>query len=108
MGQSLIVVGVVCLMIALIFGLAAQTVSIRSGEAPGPAAQGVASGFAIAGGLCFLGAAVASRYSQRDRASELSAYNKELEERLHRLEQELEARVGDWKEGRQEGGSTNQ
>jgi hypothetical protein len=102
------VVGVVCLVIALLCGLAGQTVTVRPGEAPGPASQGAAGGFAIAGGLCLLGAAVATRYSQRDRASELSAYNKELEERLQRLEQELEARVSDWKEGRQEGGSTNQ
>jgi hypothetical protein len=107
--------GVVCLVVALAFGLAGQTVSVSSyssggtvsGSAPGPAAQGAACGFAIAGGLCFLGAAVASRYAQRDRASELAARNEELEERLHRLERELEARVADWKEGQPQGGSPN-
>lgn len=111
MDKILLLIGTACLVAGLAFGLAGQKVSVSSsssggsvsGVAPGPAAQGAAGGFAIAGGLCSLAAAVASRYSQRDRASELTARNEELEERLHRLGRELQARVGDWKEERHAG-----
>lgn len=77
----LMLTGAVCLVIALAFGLAGQTVEVRSysregtfsGSAPGPAAQGAACGFAIAGGLCMVAAALVHRTDQTARVRVLEA-----------------------------------
>lgn len=98
LSQVLLFVGVVCLVVALAFGLLGQTVSVSSSSSAGPAPQGAACGFAVAGGLCFLGAAVAARYAAQDRAGEQAARNANLEERIHQLEQELAARMANWEE----------
>ena len=63
LGTFLIVVGLLCLVTAGGFG-SWQTVRVpRTGdataEAPNVTGAGAACGFAIAGGLCFLGVAVA-------------------------------------------------
>jgi hypothetical protein len=74
----LFILGLACLLTGLGFGLAAQAVKASSstdanrtptttyGEAPGPAAQGAACGFAIAGGLCLFGAALCVRGEGKD------------------------------------------
>jgi hypothetical protein len=113
MSQLLLVIGGICLVIALAFGLAGQTVRVSSsrpssgetvvGDAAGPAAQGAAGGFAVAGGLCFLGAASAARYSSADVVQVQRARLEEQEERIRQLERQLEARVGNWTEEQEQG-----
>jgi hypothetical protein len=92
----LILAGAACLVIALAFGLAGQTVEVRSysrdgtfsGSAPGPAAQGAACGFAIAGGLCLLGAAVVKRNADLDTSRKQAALICELEAQVANLHDE--------------------
>ena len=65
----LVVLGLVAWVAAALFGAIPTTVDSElpagSGKAyvktPSPAGAGAACGFAVAGGLCFLGAALASR-----------------------------------------------
>ena len=74
MSHFLAALGSLCLIVALIFGIVCQTVEVKTwsraeqvtGTAPGPGAQGAACGFAIAGGLCLVGAAIAYRSAGRD------------------------------------------
>jgi hypothetical protein len=60
LGTLAIVVGLLCLMAAVAFGMA-QTVRLSKPEteAPNTTAAGAACGLAIAGGLCFVAAAIA-------------------------------------------------
>jgi drug/metabolite transporter (DMT)-like permease len=63
-GMFALVVGILCLLVAGVFG-AAQTVRVSLPreqaytDAPNTTAAGAACGFAIAGGLCFVAAAIA-------------------------------------------------
>jgi hypothetical protein len=66
---ALVVLGLLAWVVAALFGAIPTTVdtAIAAGggtaqaKAPSPSGAGAACGFAIAGGLCFLGAALASR-----------------------------------------------
>ena|ERR1022692_249363 len=96
MTHVLVVFGIACLVIALAFGLAGKTVSVHSssnsgsvsGSVPDPAAQGAACGFAIAGGLCLLGAAVAKRNADLDTSRKQAALIRELEAQVANLHDE--------------------
>src|SRR5262245_27660079 len=66
----LVVLGLVAWVVAALFGAIPTTVDTQIAvgdrgtaqvKAPSPAGAGAACGFAVAGGLCFLGAALASR-----------------------------------------------
>lgn len=73
---ALVVLGVIAWIIAIAFGILVQTVEIENtspsgnttlrAKAPNIVAAGAACGFAIAGGLCFLGAALLSRTSANE------------------------------------------
>jgi len=66
---ALVVLGLLAWVIAALFGAIPTTIetTIAAGggtthaTAPSPSGAGAACGFAIAGGLCFVGAALASR-----------------------------------------------
>ena len=72
---ALVLLGLLAWALAAVFGsglitsevemvnAAGNKVALR---APNPAAAGAAGGFAIAGGICFLGAAFAARDSRRN------------------------------------------
>src|SRR5262245_28642227 len=67
---ALVALGLLAWVVAALFGAIPTTVETQIGvgdrgtanaKAPSPSGAGAACGFAIAGGLCFLGAALASR-----------------------------------------------
>ena len=66
LGTLAVVVGLFCLIAAVGFGLA-QTVRLAKpdSEAPNVTAAGAAGGLAIAGGLCFVAAAIAEAAARR-------------------------------------------
>ena len=66
LGTLAVVVGLVCLAAAVGFGLV-QTVRLSKpdAEAPNVTAAGAAGGLAIAGGLCFVAAAIAEAGARR-------------------------------------------
>jgi hypothetical protein len=89
MSGILAFVGVICLVIAVAFGLAAPTT---------PAANGAACGFAIAGGLCFLALGIAMRNTYVDTLQEQATRIEEQAERIRQLRHELEARPENWRQ----------
>ena len=76
---GLVVLGLIAWVAAIMFGANQTTVDVE--QIPGPgynkstvkapniASAGAACGFAIAGGLCFVGAVLASRLPQKESAS---------------------------------------
>ena len=74
---GLVILGVIAWAIAIIFTIAVPTIDVESGtatgkvvlKAPNVAAAHAAGGFAIAGGLCFVGAVLASRTSSGESKS---------------------------------------
>ena len=62
---ALVLLGLIAWIVAGLIAVAAPTVAVRQGngtaEVANVAAAGAACGFAIAGGLCLLGAAVTSK-----------------------------------------------
>jgi hypothetical protein len=67
---ALVLLGLLAWVIAILFGAIPTSVDTTiavgdrgtaNAKAPSPSGAGAACGFAIAGGLCFLGAALASR-----------------------------------------------
>jgi hypothetical protein len=64
---ALVLLGLLAWVAAIVFAIAFPTVELTgpSNRAPNVAAAGAAGGFAVAGGLCLLGAAFASRESGR-------------------------------------------
>jgi hypothetical protein len=56
---ALVLLGLLAWTVAVAFGVIPTTVD----RLPSPSGAGAACGFAVAGGLCFLGAALASRPS---------------------------------------------
>jgi len=69
LGTLAVVVGLLCLVGAVVFGLV-QTIRLSKPdtEAPNVTAAGAACGLAIAGGLCFVAAAVAELAAGRHRS----------------------------------------
>jgi hypothetical protein len=62
---GLVFLGLVAWVAAFIFGASETTVVVESNKkAPNVASAGAACGFAIAGGLCFVGAVLAARSSR--------------------------------------------
>ncbi len=70
---ALVVLGLLAWVAAALFGAIPTTVETQiavgdrgtaTARAPSPSGAGAACGFAVAGGLCFLGAALASRPSR--------------------------------------------
>jgi hypothetical protein len=66
MGTFAVVVGLLCLVTAVGFGLVPTVrLSKPDTEAPNVTAAGAAGGLAIAGGLCFVAAAIAEAGARR-------------------------------------------
>jgi hypothetical protein len=59
--MMLAILGVIAWIVAIGFGLDQRAFLTRDAYAPNITAAGAACGFAVAGGLCFLGAALYSR-----------------------------------------------
>ena len=76
---ALVVLGIIAWIAAVVFGAVLDTIETEQAvpgnihltkvKVPNIAAAGAACGFAIAGGLCFVGAVLASRLPQKESAS---------------------------------------